>query len=355
MMKEKILHALRGVIDPDLNNNLVDLGMIKDLRIENGRVSFCIELTTPACPMKSRFKEQCEKQIHEQVDPALEVEVLFDSKVAANKRNNAQQLSSVKNLIAVASGKGGVGKSTVSVNLAVSLAAYGAKVALLDADINGPSIPVMFGVEAEKPMIVDKGGKNYMLPVEKHAVKLMSIGMLVAAKQPILWRGPMLSNALQQLLLDTDWGELDYLIIDLPPGSGDIHITLCQQLPLSAALIVTTPQRVALSDTIKTIEMFRSNNIQIPLIGIVENMSYFTPLELPENKYFIFGKDGAKELSLTYNIPLLGQIPLFMGVSEMADKGMPAVLDPDLPFVKLIFDQIAQKAAQQISIITAKQ
>lgn len=352
-MKEKILAALGKVIDPDLNNDLVSLNMIHDLKIEGRKVSFTIMLTTPACPLKNRFRDQCTMYIRQEVDSNLEVDIKFDAKVRNDKRDNKEKLPGVKSLIAVASGKGGVGKSTVAANIALALSHFGAKVGLLDADINGPNLQIMMGLQGTQPLAKVVGSKTLMKPVEKYGIKIMSLGMMVPAHQPIVWRGPMLSNAFQQLCFDTDWEELDYLMIDLPPGTGDIHITLCQQLPITGVIMVTTPQKVSLSDTMKTIEMFGMEGIKIPVLGIVENMSYFSPVELPGNKYYLFGSGAAKELSQKYNLPLLGELPIIAGVAEKADKGLPVMMDEGNPLAPVFLD-IAQKTAQKIAILTVK-
>ena len=352
-MKEKILAALGKVIDPDLKNDLVSLNMINDLKIEGKKVCFTITLTTPACPLKNRFRDQCTMYIHQDVDKDLEVEITFDAKVRNDKRASQEKMPGVKNLIAIASGKGGVGKSTVSVNIALALAQFGAKVGLLDADINGPNLQIMMGLQGMQPLAKAVGTRTLMKPVEKFGIKVISLGMMVPASQPIVWRGPMLSNAFQQLCLDTDWEELDYLIFDLPPGTGDIHITLCQQLPITAVVMVTTPQKVSHSDTMKTIEMFKMDNIKIPLLGIVENMSYFTPAELPDKKYYIFGKGAATELSEKYNIPVLGELPIVDGVADKSDKGLPIMMDEGNPLIP-VFNDIAQKIAQALAILNAQ-
>ena len=349
-MKDKILKALSKVIDPDFKKDLVSLDMIQNLKIEGKKVSFTVVLTTPACPLKERFRRECTDVIHTDVDPTLEVIIEMSSKVTQQKKTSTDKLSGVKNIIAVASGKGGVGKSTVSVNLAIALAQHGARVGLIDADINGPNIPIMLGLEKSKPDVKVIDGKNIMIPVTKFGIKVMSIGMLIPPNQPLVWRGPMLSNALQQLILESEWGELDYLVLDLPPGTGDIHITLCQQIPLSAALMVTTPQKVSMSDTIRTIEMFKISGMDIPVIGIVENMSYFIPEELPDHKYYIFGKGAAQEISKTYHIPVLGNLPLVMGVTSEADNGIPAIMNNNTA-LKEEFLSLAEKVAQQISIL----
>ena len=350
-MEKKILDALSKVIDPDFRKDLVSLGMIQNLKIEGKKVSFTIVLTTPACPLKERFRRECTENIHDDVDPTLEVIIELTSKVTQQKKSSADKLSSVKNIIAVASGKGGVGKSTVSANLAIALAQHGAKVGLIDADINGPNLPIMLGLENSKPELKVIEGKNIMIPVSKYGIKVMSIGMLIPPNQPLVWRGPMLSNALQQLILESEWGDLDYLIFDLPPGTGDIHITLCQQIPLSAALMVTTPQKVSMSDTIRTIEMFKISGMDIPILGIVENMSYFTPEELPDNKYYIFGKGAADEIAAKYKIPVLEYLPLVLGVTTESDKGIPAIMNEKVSVLKEKFLGLAEKVAQQISIL----
>ena len=354
-MEKKILGALSKIIDPDFRKDLVSLGMIQNLKIEGKKVSFTVVLTTPACPLKERFRRECTEVIHADVDPSLEVIIEMSSKVTQQKKTSADKLSGVKNIIAVASGKGGVGKSTVSVNLAIALSQHGAKVGLIDADINGPNLPIMLGLENNKPDLKVIDGKNIMIPVSKYGVKVMSIGMLIPPNQPLVWRGPMLSNALQQLILESEWGELDYLIIDMPPGTGDIHITLCQQIPLSAALMVTTPQKVSMSDTIRTIEMFKMNGMDIPVIGIVENMSYLTPEDLPDHKYFIFGKGAADEIAAKYKITVLEHLPLVMGVTTESDKGLPVVMNTEESVLKDKFQSLAEKVAQQISILNFKE
>jgi ATP-binding protein involved in chromosome partitioning len=352
-MKDKILKALSKVIDPDFKKDLVSLNMIQNLKIEGKKVSFTVVLTTPACPLKERFRRECIEVIHSDVDPEMEVIIEMSSKVTQQKKTSTDKLSGVRNIIAVASGKGGVGKSTVSVNLALALAQHGARVGLIDADINGPNIPIMLGLENSKPDVKVIDGKNIMIPVTKFDIKVMSIGMLIPPNQPLVWRGPMLSNALQQLILESEWGELDYLVMDLPPGTGDIHITLCQQIPLTGALMVTTPQKVSMSDTIRTIEMFKISGMDIPVIGIVENMSYFIPDELPDHKYYIFGKGAAEEIASKYNIPVLGNLPLIMGVTSQSDKGVPAIMNNNAA-LKAEFMSLAEKVAQQISILNHK-
>lgn len=348
--EKKVLAALSYVDDPDLKKDLVTLGMIKDIRIDGKKVNFSVVLTTPACPMKEAIRSACVNAIHLMIDKEAEVEVNMTAQVTSTQNN--QVLPNVKNVIAISSGKGGVGKSTVAANLAVALAATGAKVGLIDADIYGPSIPIMFGFELDRPMMEKVGERDLLIPFERYDVKLMSIGVLVRADQAIVWRGPMASKALRQLIFDTNWGEIDYLLVDLPPGTGDIHLTLVQALPVTGAIVVTTPQRVAVSDARKGAEMFRNPQINVPLLGIVENMAYFTPEDAPDKKYYIFGQSGGAELAETLNIPLLGEIPLMEGVAENSDSGHPAAVYEGSVLGKA-FHELAKSLAQQVAIRNA--
>jgi len=349
---ENVLDALSKVIEPDLKKDLVTLGMIKDLEVEGKKVSFKIVLTTPACPFKDSMRKACIRSIHENVDKEAEVEISFESKVTSKRVENEPLLPGVKNIVAIASGKGGVGKSTVAANLSVSLASTGARVGLLDADIYGPSMPLMFDVVDKELKAIEVNGKTKVLPLEKYGVFLMSIGFFVDASKALIWRGPMASSALKQLFTDVEWGELDYLIIDLPPGTGDIHLSLVQTLKLAGVVIVSTPQQVALADAKKAVSMFENNNIKVKVLGMIENMSWFTPAELPENKYFIYGKDGCKNLAKEMHVPFLGQIPLVQSVCESGDSGKPAVLDEDNPAVPY-FVKAAEMLAREISVENA--
>ncbi|MGF1922574.1 MAG: Mrp/NBP35 family ATP-binding protein [Bacteroidia bacterium] len=345
---EQVLAALSNVEDPDLKKDLVTLNMIKDVQIEDQNISFTLELTTPACPMKDMLKNACTNAIKHFVAKDAFVNIKVTSRVT--KPNDSTQLNAIKNIILVSSGKGGVGKSTISSNLAVTLAANGAKVGLIDADIYGPSIPIMFNLVGAKPSAREtEDGKTLILPIEKYGIKLLSLGFFADPEQAVPWRGPMASNAIKQLFNDADWGELDYLIVDLPPGTGDIHITICQSFPITGAVIVTTPQQVALADTRKGLNMFRMPGMNIPILGVVENMSYFTPAELPENKYYIFGKNGGMQLAEKYGVPFLGEIPLIQAITEAGDKGTPIAMDP-LSALNEAFNVIAGKIAQQVSI-----
>jgi len=353
-MEDKILEALRNVDDPDLKKDIVTLGMVQDLTITGNKVYFRLVLTTPACPMKDMIMNACKNAIHHLVDKNLEVEIKADAIVTQQSRSNKQMMQGIKNIIAVASGKGGVGKSTVATNLAIALAARGAKTGLLDADIYGPSLPAMLGLRGKKPDVKRQGEKVIIMPYEQYGIKAMSVGLLIDEKQALVWRGPMITSALRQLMLDVDWGELDYLVIDMPPGTGDIYLTVSQQFPLSAAVIVTTPQYVAVADARKSIEMFRTPTINIPILGIIENMSWFSPVELPDNKYYIFGQGGGKGLAEEYNIPLLAQLPLFQSVAGDADGGKPAILNENTG-IRKYFEEMADNTAQQIAILNAKE
>ena len=350
MTTADVLKALSTVNDPDLKKDLVSLNMVKDVRVEGDKVSFSVVLTTPACPLKEMIRKDCEKAIQMIATPQTQLTISMTSSVTS-ARENAPQLQGVKNIIAIASGKGGVGKSTVTTNLAVALARAGAKVGLIDADIFGPSIPVMFNCEKDQPEVTVVNGKNVIMPLEQYGVKLMSIGFLAPPDSAVVWRGPMASSALKQFIGDTQWGELDYLFIDLPPGTSDIHLTLVQTVPVTGAVIVTTPQKIALADATKGLVMFQQPQINVPVLGVVENMAYFTPEELPSSKYYIFGKDGGKNLAEKYNVPFLGQIPLVQSIRESGDSGLPAVMKDGI--TATAFTNLAESLARQIAIRNA--
>jgi ATP-binding protein involved in chromosome partitioning len=349
--REKILEALSHVEEPDLKKDLVTLNMIRDVEIKGKEVSFTVVLTTPACPLKELIANACRNAIYEYADREAIVVVNMTANVTGRQENN-DYLKNIRNIVAVASGKGGVGKSTVAANLAIAMAQTGARVGLIDADIFGPSQPIMFGAEYERPFIAEKDGKQYMVPVEKYGVRLLSIGFMTDPSQAIVWRGPMASKALRQLFNDADWGELDYLFIDLPPGTSDIHLTLVSAVPVTGAVIVTTPQDVALADARKGIAMFRMDSIRVPVLGVIENMAYFTPAELPENKYYLFGKGGGRKLAEELKVPFLGEIPLVQSIREGGDSGRPIVLDETNP-AALPFLMMAGNVAQQIAIRNA--
>src|SRR5436189_1977405 len=353
MTTEKILEALSNVQEPDLGKDLVTLNMVKDIEISGNNVSFTVVLTTPACPMKDMISNACVNAIKILVNKEANVKVNFTSNTTTKRTDQGSVLPKVKNIIAVVSGKGGVGKSTVAANLALALSQGGAKVGLMDADIYGPSVPIMFGVRGERPMMMDVGGdKGMIVPLERFGIKLMSIGLLVDEKSAVVWRGPMASSAIKQFVTDVDWGELDYLVIDMPPGTGDIHLTLMQSVPVTGAVIVTTPQLVALADAKKGIAMFAQAQLNVPIIGLVENMAYFTPEELPNNKYYIFGKEGGKRLAEEYDLPFLGQIPLVQNIREGGDSGTPAMMSDD-EVTKKAFDDFAGQVVRSISMRNA--
>ncbi|MEO7210157.1 MAG: Mrp/NBP35 family ATP-binding protein [Chitinophagaceae bacterium] len=353
MTEVDILNALKHVEEPDLHKDLVTLGMVKDIKINGDEVIFTIILTTPACPLKERMKNDCISAIKKYVNEHAKVIVEFISNTTTNRMDAANILPGVKNIIAVVSGKGGVGKSTIAANLALALASKGASVGLMDADIYGPSVPIMFGVRGERPKMKDIDGKGFIVPLEKFGIKLMSIGLLIDEKQAVVWRGPMASSAIKQFVSDVDWGPLDYLVIDMPPGTGDIHLTLLQTVPVTGAVIVTTPQPVALADAKKAIAMFKQAQINVPIIGLVENMAWFTPKELPENKYYIFGKEGGKRLAEEYDLVFLGQVPLVQSIREGGDAGIPAMMGDD-DISKNAMLEFASLATRNIAIRNAE-
>ena len=352
MTEVAILQALSNVQEPDLGKDLVTLNMVKDVKINGNDVSFTIVLTTPACPMKDMMRTASENAVKLLVNKEANVQVNFTANTTSTRKENLQILSGVKNIIAVVSGKGGVGKSTVSANIALALAEGGASVGLMDADIYGPSVPIMFGVRGARPLMKDIDGKGYIVPLEKYGIKLMSIGLLVDEKNAVVWRGPMASSAIKQFVTEVDWGPLDYLIIDMPPGTGDIHLTLMQTVPVTGVVIVTTPQAVALADAKKGIAMFGQAQINVPIIGLAENMAYFTPEELPNNKYYLFGKEGGKKLAEEYDLAFLGQIPLVQSIREGGDEGVPSMIGTD-EISKQAFRNITAQAVRNIAIRNA--
>lgn len=354
--KEQVLDALSNVMDPDLGKDIVTLNMVEELFIDGMDVHFTVNLTTPACPMKEQIQRAAENAIIHLVDPEAVPHVTMTANVRGSEGRTSESnrptdpatpedpLSQVKNIIAVASGKGGVGKSTIAVNLAVALAKTGANVGLVDTDIHGPSIPTMFATN-ERPNI---NTQRKLIPIEKYGVKLLSMGFLVDPDQAVVWRGPMVSAAVKQFLTDSEWGQLDYLVLDMPPGTGDIQLTIVQSVPLTGAVIVSTPQDVALDDARKGVAMFKK--VKVPVLGIVENMAYFTPPDAPDKKYHIFGKDGARNLATRLGVPFLGEVPLEQVVREGGDEGLPAVLkDPDSPAGRALTG-IAGEVARQVSI-----
>ncbi|ADV42161.1 Mrp/NBP35 family ATP-binding protein [Bacteroides helcogenes] len=342
-----ILDALATVRYPGTGKNLVEGGMVADnLRIDGMKVSFSLIFEKPTDPFMKSMVKAAETAIQTYVSPEVEAVISTESRQVA-RPEVGKLLPQVKNVVAVSSGKGGVGKSTVAANLAVSLAKLGYKVGLLDADIFGPSVPKMFKVEDAKPYAENIGGRDLIIPVEKYGIKLLSIGFFVNPEQATLWRGGMASNALKQLVGDADWGELDYFILDTPPGTSDIHLTLLQTLAITGTVIVSTPQQVALADARKGVDMYTNDKVNVPILGLVENMAWFTPAELPENRYYIFGKDGCKELAEELNVPLLGQIPVVQSICESGDNGTPAALDEN-SVTGRAFLQLAAAVVRQV-------
>ncbi len=353
MTNEDILKALSNVQEPDLGKDLVTLNMVKDITIDGNNVAFTIVLTTPACPMKDMMRMASENAVKLLVNKEAVVTVNFTANTSSNRKDAKTILKGVKNIIAIVSGKGGVGKSTVASNFALALAAGGAKVGLMDADIYGPSQHIMFGLRGERPLMKDDGdGKGLIVPIEKFGIKIMSIGLLIDEKQAVVWRGPMVSSAIRQFVTEVDWGELDYLVIDMPPGTGDIHLTIVQTVPVTGVIVVTTPQLVSLADARKGVAMFGQAQLKVPVIGLVENMSYFTPAELPDNKYYIFGKDGGKNLADEFDIPFLGQIPIVQSIREGGDSGVPVMISNDL-ITKKAFEDFAGNAVRGIAMRNA--
>lgn len=344
--KKEILKALETISVAGDGKNMVESGVVQNIMTFGDEVVVDLLLTTPALHIKKRAEVDVLKAIHEHVYEKAKVKVNVKVEAADKPEIKGKQIPGIKNVIAVASGKGGVGKSTVTANLAVTLAKMGFKVGLLDADIYGPSTPMMFDVEAERPLSVNVDGKSKMKPVENYGVKILSIGFFTKPNQAVIWRGPMASKALNQMIFDAAWGELDFMLVDLPPGTGDIHLSIMQSLPVTGAVIVSTPQNVALADAKKGVAMFQQESINVPVLGIVENMAYFTPEELPDNKYYIFGREGAKMLSEDLQVPFLGEIPLVQSIREAGDIGRPAALQEGTPLSQSL-EKLAQNVVQE--------
>ena len=345
--RKEILKALETITIAGEGKNMVESGAVKNVLIFGDEVTVDLLIATPAMHIKKRAEDDIRKLIHEQFSATAIVKV--NIKVEAKENPNeikGKAIPGIKNIIAVASGKGGVGKSTVTANLAVTLAKMGFSVGILDADIYGPSIPIMFDVETEKPISIVVDGKSKMKPIESYEVKLLSIGFFTAPSQAVIWRGPMASKALNQMIFDADWGNLDFMLIDLPPGTGDIHLSIMQSLPITGAVVVSTPQAVALADAKKGVSMFLSDAINVPVLGIIENMAYFTPEELPENKYYIFGKEGAKNLALDLQVPFLGEVPLVQSIREAGDYGRPAAMQTG-SIIETVFEEITRNVVQE--------
>jgi len=344
-----VLDCLKEVINPDNEKDIVSQDMVRDLKIEGRKVSFSLVFPKSKNPFAQSVKKSCEQMISAKFGQDIETEINIGAQQVVHKD---RPLPNVKNIVAIASGKGGVGKSTIAVNMAVALAKLGYSVGLIDADVYGPSIPKMFGLESAKPVLKQIEGKDRIIPVEKYLVKVLSIGFFVDEKEALVWRGPMATSALKQLIHDGYWGDLDYLLIDLPPGTGDVHLTLVQSLAVTGVVIVSTPQAVALADAIKGISMFTGKSIRVPVLGLVENMAWFTPEELPGNKYYIFGQDGCKKLAAEMGVPLLGQIPLVQGIREGGDDGLP-VADDENSISGKAFMGLARETVRQVGIRNA--
>ncbi|WP_067144812.1 Mrp/NBP35 family ATP-binding protein [Pseudotamlana agarivorans] len=348
--KKDILTALESITVPGEGQNMVESGAVKNVVTFGDEVIVEITIKNPSLQAKKRTEVDILKTIHEKVYEKAKIKVNVKVEAPETPKPNVikgKPVPGIQNIIAVASGKGGVGKSTVTANLAVSLAKMGFKVGVLDADIYGPSIPIMFDVVNEKPLAVNIEGKSKMKPIENYNVKVLSIGFFTQPNQAVVWRGPMAAKALNQMIFDAHWGELDFLLLDLPPGTGDIHLSIMQSLPITGAVIVSTPQNVALADAKKGVAMFQQDSINVPVLGLIENMAYFTPEELPDNKYFIFGKEGAKHLAEDLKVPFLGELPLVQSIREAGDVGRPAALQTGTPLEKA-FEKITQNVVQEV-------
>jgi len=347
MNEKRIIKALSKVNDPDLKKDLVSLNMIKNISINNNVVSFEIVLTTPACPLKEQIKKDCLNELNK-INNDLKYNITFSSNVVPFDKKT--MIKNIKNIIAISSGKGGVGKSTIASNLAVGLGNMGAKTGLIDADIFGPSIPTMFNCENEQPTIKKSKEKNIIIPIEQYGIKLLSMGLLIPNNKAIVWRGPMASSAMKQLILDVEWGELDYLIVDLPPGTSDIHITLSQSFPVTGTVIISTPQKVSTNDAEKAISMYNQEQTNVPIIGLIENMSYF--IDDNDKKNYLFGKDGGKTLCNKFSIDFIGQIPIDKRISDGSDLGYPIILKENK--ISDIFKTLSQNIARKIAINNSK-
>ncbi len=357
---QKILKALSKVVDPKRDQNIVRLDMVRNLTVDGDRVSFTVVVKDPGSSFEKQVQEACRRVIHEEVDPKLTVDVELDTEMislgddisvgdASGEKRQKGTRGGVQNTIAVASGKGGVGKSTVAANLALALADDGYNVALVDTDIYGPSIPKMLGMEGEKPRVNDE---RKIVPLERHGIKLLSMGFMVDPERAVVWRGPMVTKAVRQFLGDVHWGDIDYMVLDLPPGTGDVQLTIVQTIPLTGAVIVSTPQEVALADARKGVAMF--DNVDVPVVGIVENMAYFTPPDLPDRKYYLFGRGGAQTLARDHDVPFLGEVPIEQVVRESGDDGLPVVRSHPDSVSAAAFRQIAERSVEQVSIRNAE-
>lgn len=345
--RKEILKALESISIAGEGKNMVESGAITNVITFGDEVVVDLVLHVPAMHIRKRAEDDIKKTILEMVSPDAKIKINVKIEVPESTEIKGKTIPGIKNIVAVASGKGGVGKSTVTANLAVTLAKMGFSVGVLDADIYGPSMPIMFDVESAKPLSVEVGGKSKMKPIESYDVKILSIGFFTSPSQAVIWRGPMASKALNQMIFDADWGELDFLLIDLPPGTGDIHLSIVQALPITGVVVVSTPQAVALADAKKGVSMFMSEAINVPVLGIIENMAYFTPQELPENKYYIFGKEGAKNLAEDLAVPFLGEVPIVQSIREAGDYGRPAAMQTG-SVIETVFEEITRNVVQEV-------
>jgi len=353
--KELVLEILKTIHFEGQTSDIVSDNSVLNVVVFNNEILIDININNPSLQAKNNIKSKILKSIKSKFNQKIDIKINFKLKAETNKTilNLNRKLDSISNILAISSGKGGVGKSTVTANLAISLSQMGFSVGILDADIYGPSIPLMFDIFDSKPLAVNVNGKSKMKPIESFGVKILSIGFFTKLDQAVIWRGPMASKALNQMIFDADWGDLDFLLIDLPPGTGDIHLSIMQSLPISGAVIVSTPQNVALVDARKGISMFNQENINVPVLGIIENMSYFSPLELPDNKYYLFGKEGAKNLSIDLEVPFLGEIPLIQSIRESGDYGRPAALQ-DETLIQSVFNNISKNMLSELIIRNKK-
>ena len=345
--KKEILKALETITVAGEGKNMVESGAIANVVTFGDEAIIDLVLHSPAMHIRKRAEDDIKKTILEQISAEAKIKINVKIEVPENTGVKGKAIPGIKNIIAVASGKGGVGKSTVTANLAVSLAKMGFSVGVLDADIYGPSMPIMFDVETAKPLSVEVDGKSKMKPIESYDVKILSIGFFTSPSQAVIWRGPMAAKALNQMIFDADWGELDFLLIDLPPGTGDIHLSIVQALPITGTVVVSTPQAVALADAKKGVAMFMSEAINVPVLGIIENMAYFTPEELPNNKYYIFGKEGAKNLAEDLAVPFLGEVPIVQSIREAGDYGRPAAMQTGT-IIESVFEEITKNVVQEV-------
>ena len=351
LTKNQISEILSNVHFDSNEENIVSNGSVKNIVVFDKEIIIDLEILKPTLQAKNTIKRKIIAAIENNIDFDVDVKINFIliSEKEPTIFNSTKKIENISNIVAISSGKGGVGKSTVTANLAVSLSKMGFKVGILDADIYGPSIPEMFDVSGQKPLAVDVNGKSKMKPIENYNVKILSIGFFTKIDQAVIWRGPMASKALNQMIFDADWGVLDFLLVDLPPGTGDIHLSIMQSLPISGAVVISTPQKIALNDARKGVSMFKKENINVPVLGIIENMAYFVPEELPENKYYLFGKEGAKNLSSDLNIPFLGEIPIIQSVREAADFGRPAAMQENT-ISENIFNKVSKNMLSQLII-----